>query len=149
MSHFSRFVIPTIVATLLAACSGGESAASNGQGSNATVAETGAQGDLVAKLTGEYLAGDWCHVRNEFPGEGPTEENDSYIFAADGTLKYQNNPSTPVEKAGSWELKDSTLVVKPTLQFLPMTPVSIEQDAMTFKAMGSVNVIWTRGACTG
>jgi len=149
MSSFFKFAFPIIATSVLAACSGGESAESNGLGSSATVTEAGAQDGLLAKLTGEYLAGDWCHVRNEFRDEGPTEENYSYIFAADGSLKYQNNQSTAVKKEGSWELKDGALIVKPKMQFLPMTPISIEQDAMTFKAMGSVKVIWARGACTG
>jgi hypothetical protein len=102
--------------------------------------------DLLAQLTPEYLEGEWCYVSVEFPEEF-SEENLTYEFAADGTLKYQDNPTTPVEKEGSYEMREGDLVIEPTLMFLPLTPISVEQDEMTFEVMGG-NAVWRRGACS-
>ena len=101
----------------------------------------------MAKLTPDFLAGEWCHVRTEFPDES-SDENRTYSFASDGTLKYANAPGEPIEKPGTYEEKDGALVIKSTLQFIPLKPVSVEQDKMTLTSGGG-NTIWTRGACGG
>ena len=137
----STATISACALALLSACSASEDAGSKEGTTSAAVPSD----DLLAKLTPEYLTGPWCHVGVEFPDE-TSEENRTYAFAADGTLKYQNNPSTPVEKDGSYEIKDGALVIKPTLMMIPLKPLSVEADEMTFSAMGG-KAIWKRGAC--
>jgi hypothetical protein len=139
-------LVNTIAATVLvglAACSGGE----NGETSQApeSTETTGEPAASIDDITPEYLAGEWCYARMEFPNE-VSQENITYDFAADGTLKYQNNPEMPVDSEGSYEKEDGKLVIKPALMFLKFTPVSVSENEMVLEAMGG-NAIWTRGAC--
>lgn len=99
----------------------------------------------VGAITPQYLAGEWCYLRYEAGGEA-SEENITYNFSADGTLKYQTNSSTPVDKDGSYVLEEGVVVIKPALAFFKFVPVTVDEDAMILEAMGAQS-FWKRGAC--
>ncbi len=99
----------------------------------------------ASPITPEYLAGEWCYLRYEAGGE-VSLENITYVFAADGTLKYQNNSSTEVDKPGTFEVKDGILKIKPALAMFDFLPVTVDKDAMILEAMGAQS-FWKRGAC--
>jgi hypothetical protein len=100
---------------------------------------------MAAKVTPQYLSGEWCYLRYEGGGE-TSEENITYVFAEDGTLKYQNNSSTPVDKDGSYSLDGGVVNIKPALTFFKFVPVAVEEASMILEASG-VQSYWARGAC--
>ncbi len=126
---------------VLAACSGG----GDQQPGDPVAVESEAAADAVGEITSQYLAGDWCYLRYEAGGE-VSEENITYVFAADGTLKTQTNSGTPVDVAGSYELKEGVVVIKPALAFFKLVPVAVTDDGMILEAMGG-QFFWKRGAC--
>ncbi|MEZ5742848.1 MAG: hypothetical protein R3D89_03695 [Sphingomonadaceae bacterium] len=138
-----KAVLPIAAALALSACSGGEEAAPAGETAS-TEPAAAADGPTI---TPEYLAGEWCYLRFEAGGEA-SEENINYLFAADGSLKYQTNSSTPVDMDGSWEFADGILTIKPALQFFKFVPTTITDDAMMLEAMGG-QAYWKKGACGG
>lgn len=111
----------------------------------AAAKDTPASPATVGGITPQYLAGEWCYLRYEAGGE-VSEENITYNFAADGTLKYQTNSGTPVDQDGSYDLEEGVVVIKPALAFFKFVPVTVGKDAMILEAMGSQS-FWTRGAC--
>ena len=96
------------------------------------------------KLTPAYLAGTWCYTHHVTGGER-SDENMTYIFSADGSLLYQVNPTTDVDKPGSYTIDSGHLKISPTLRFFDFTVETIEPDAMVLKGMGQS--YWQRGAC--
>ena len=96
-------------------------------------------------LTPAYLDGSWCYSHHITGGER-SDENMTYIFSADGSLLYQVNSTTPVEKPGSYTIDNGHLKISPTLRFFDFTVETIEPDAMVLKGMGQS--YWRRGACS-
>ncbi len=127
----------------LSACSGGGETAPAAGDTAQEAAE--APSTATAELTGEFLQGEWCYDHYE-GGDTVTEEKINYVFNADGTLKYQNNPATPVDKDGSYAFENGALVITPAMQLIPLEPVSVEEQTMVFASMGG-QFFWTRGAC--
>ena len=132
---------PVAAALLVASCGSDQTE----RGDAATSAAGDASRTAAAAIDGAYLEGAWCYRSFEAGGD-LSEENITYEFSADGTLKYQNNSSTPVEQPGSWELADGILKVLPTLRYFDMQAAEVSEDQMTFSAMGGT-MLWTRGAC--
>lgn len=123
----------------MAGCSGSPDTADDAAPAQAS-ADAGAPA-----ITPEYLGGEWCYLRFE-AGNEVSEENITYNFAADGTLKYQTNSSTPVDQDGSYEFKDGVLKVSPALAMFKLKPEQLGDGEMTFSAMGG-KFVWSRGAC--
>lgn len=96
-------------------------------------------------LTPAYLEGTWCYTHHVTGGER-SDEMMTYIFATDGSLLYQVNSSTAVDKPGSYTIDNGHLKISPTLRFFDFTVESIEPDAMVLKGMGQA--YWRRGACS-
>lgn len=143
MTRLSILAVSALLA--LGACSGGSD--EQGAAPEGASAPTPAAKGAGLKVTPEYLAGDWCYLRYEAGGE-TSEENITYVFAADGTLKYQTNSQTPVDKDGSYALDEGVIVIKPALAFFKFVPIEVSADGMILEAMGSQS-FWTRGACAG
>ncbi|MGB5483714.1 hypothetical protein [Parasphingorhabdus sp.] len=135
-----KFRAALILPLLLSACGQSEE-----QG--ATSAENGEETSTaqVAGLTPAYLEGQWCYTHSLI-GDERSDEMLSYIFAQDGTLLYQNNPSTEIEKPGTYAIDGGSIKIEPTLAFFNMQLESLSQDEMVFKmAYGLMH--WSRGAC--
>lgn len=127
---------------LLSACGDAE-----GQGAPSAemtnVAESGAA--EAAGLTPALLEGQWCFTHTLI-GDEQSDEMLSYIFKQDGTLLYQTNSSTEIEKPGTYVIDGNSIKIKPTLAFFNMQLESMSQDKMVFKmAYGQMH--WSRGAC--
>ncbi|MGB5778955.1 hypothetical protein [Allopontixanthobacter sediminis] len=134
----SRAIFPS--ALLLAAC--GQGGAEGGeQASPVSLAE----GDTAAALTPAYLQGGWCYSHNVM-GDERSDEMMSYIFSDDGTLLYQVNPETEIEKPGTYTIEEGHLKIIPTLRFFDFTIESIDPDAMVLK-MAYGLAYWERGTC--
>lgn len=125
----------------LAACSGSEIPNS----AEATSADRPAGAETRSLPSAEWLAGEWCYERYVAGGE-PSEENITYIFNSDGTLLYQNNSSTPVDRPGSFETADGRLVIRPALAPFPFDEATTTEDRMVLRSR-STEFHWTRGAC--
>ena len=123
-----------------AACSG-----SKDNDADASAPDATAVSEAGLDVTPDYIAGEWCY-RSFEAGDDKSDENITYDFAPDGTLKYQTNSSTPVDEAGSYEFKDGLLVIKPALAFFKLKPVTLGENDMVFEAMGGRS-IWSRAAC--
>ena len=132
-----------LAALSLAGCSGEEGAPDKtAPAQKPKAAASGAAGPV----TPEYLAGEWCYLRYEAGGE-ESQENITYIFAADGTLTYQTNSSTAVDQPGSYTVRDGILKIMPALASFDFVPVSATKEGMMLEAMGARS-FWKRGACT-
>jgi hypothetical protein len=125
---------------LLAACG------QNGAEGNPAAPASGPESALSAKLTPSYLKGEWCYSHNVIQNED-NEEMMSYVFSDDGTLLYQNNPNTEVEKPGTYTIENGHLKIMPTLRFFDFTVESIEPDEMVLK-MAYGLAVWKRGSCS-
>ena len=95
----------------------------------------------------DSLAGEWCFERYTVAGE-VSDENITYIFNRDGTLLYQNNSSTPVDRPGTFEMADGKLVIKPALAAFPFHEASTTDDGMILRTTAA-EFHWTRGPCSG
>ncbi len=135
----SRAIFPAVL--LLSAC--GQGGAEGGeQASPVSQAATG----VTAALTPAYLQGGWCYSHNVM-GDERSDEMMSYIFSDDGTLLYQVNPETEIEKPGTYTIEEGHLKIMPTLRFFDFTVESIDPDAMVLK-MAYGLAYWERGTCT-
>lgn len=126
---------------LLTACGSNDT---DGKQSAPAVAKSD-QTSVSDKLTPAYLDGTWCYSHHIVGGER-SDEMMTYIFSADGSLLYQVNPTTDVDKPGSYTIDNGHLKISPTLRFFDFTVESIEPDAMVLKGMGQS--FWRRGACS-
>lgn len=127
---------------LLSACGQAEN-----QGSKSAEAANGAGAEAApaAGLTPAYLEGQWCHTHN-IMGDEQSDEMLSYIFSQDGTLLYQTNSSTKIEKPGSYVIDGNSIKIKPTLAFFNMQLESMSRDEFVLK-MAYGRMYWSRGAC--
>lgn len=119
-----------------------------GQGDGAAAPGASAEGPDSAssgKLTPAYLSGDWCYSHNVISDER-SDEGLSYRFAADGSLLYQVNQSTPVEKPGSYTIEEGHLKISPTLRFFDFTVESIDPESMVLRMTYGL-AFWKRGSC--
>ncbi len=79
-------------------------------------------------------------------GDERSDEMLSYIFSQDGTLLYQNNPTTEIDRPGTYVIEGRNLKIKPTLAFFNMELESMSQDEFILK-MAYGKMYWSRGAC--
>jgi len=134
---------------LIFACGGNAQDRDKRGNSDTSLTSQTADSTADISLTLAYLDGEWCHAYFE-AGYGDDKErgdqNITYIFKSNGKLLYQNNPNTPVEKEGSYKLKDGKLKILPTLRFLPSEIYSVHEDH--FMLGNSVTQLaFIRGAC--
>jgi hypothetical protein len=127
---------------LLSAC--GQTDDSGSKSAN-TVAAATPDMAKAAGLTPAYLEGQWCHTHN-IMGDERSDEMLSFIFSPDGTLLYQTNPSTEIDKPGSYVIDGNSIKIKPTLAFFNMELEGMSQDAFILK-MAYGQMYWSRGAC--
>ena len=141
-----KLFILSFALPLVAGCGGAESpeAGDDTETASAEATTDAARGGL-AGLTPAYLEGDWCYESYR-AGEETEEVGETYRFNADGTLLYQNNPTTPVDREGRWEVADGKFTIYPTLEFLPFRGATLEDDAMTLEGSFGQHH-WSRGAC--
>ena len=131
------------LAFLLLTASGSSDA--NGVQNASAVSPTGPQQAAASKLTAAYLEGAWCYTHH-VAGNERSDENLSYVFSTDGSLLYQVNSTTSIDKPGSYTIKNGHLKIIPTLRFFDFTVDTLEPDAMVLKmAYGKAH--WRRGAC--
>lgn len=126
----------------LAACSESD----NSSGAAATNSMQPASAETQSLPSADWLAGEWCFERYTAGGE-VSEEDVTYIFKPDGTLLYQNNSSTPVDRPGSFEIANGKFVIKPTLALFPFEEATTTEDGMVLRWGHSGEFHWTRGAC--
>ena len=108
--------------------------------------DANARGQKVSgQLTAAYLEGSWCYSHFIADGER-SEEMMDYVFSVDGSLLYQTNARTAVDKPGSYTIRDGHLKLVPTMRFMDLVVVTIERDAMVLK-MANGQAFWQRGAC--
>ena len=96
------------------------------------------------ELTPEYLDGEWCYS-HYMAGPKREDKNINYVFRADGTLLYQNNSRTKVDKEGSYTLTGGTVKILPTHMAFTFRPQTVSQDELVLSGLGIHT--WTRGAC--
>jgi hypothetical protein len=96
-------------------------------------------------ISAAYLAGPWCHLYWEAGGER-SDERINYIFDADGTLAYQNNPASPVDRGGSWTLDGEDLSVGPAIWSVATRIHSVDADRFVL-GEERAQVVFARGAC--
>jgi len=99
---------------------------------------------VASAFTPEYLAGPWCYSHYEAGGERETQ-NINYIFHEDGTLLYQNNPQTPVEKPGTYTMEGDTIKIKPTFMMFDFKLKSKSDNQFVLDAFG--DHVFVRGEC--
>ena len=116
-------------------------------GSNSADTVAAAKSDMAqaAGLTPAYLEGQWCHTHN-IMGDERSDEMLSFIFSQDGTLLYQTNSTTEIEKPGSYVIDGNSIKIKPSLAFFNMELESMSQDQFILK-MAYGQMYWSRGAC--
>lgn len=137
-----KFRTALLLPLLLSACGQSEDQAASSAGIwNAA----GASEVAVAGLTPAHLEGPWCYSHNMISDER-SDEMLGFVFAQDGTLLYQTNSATEIEKPGSYVIDGSSIKIKPTLAFFNMQLESLSKDEMVFK-MAYGLMYWTRGAC--
>lgn len=137
-----KFCVASALFLLLAACG---QAGDAGSKSAETLAAAKPDAPQAAGLTPAYLEGQWCHTHN-IMGDERSDEMLGYIFSPDGTLLYQTNSSTEIEKPGSYIIDGKNIKIKPTLAFFNMELESKSQDAFVLK-MAYGEMYWSRGAC--
>lgn len=125
-----------VVAMLGTACSGND--VPSGPPAQASTA-----GNL--EISADYLAGQWCYLYYDAGGER-SEENIDYVFSEDGTLMYQNNSDSPVDRPGHWKLDGNALSVGPAVWMVAKTVHSVDEDRFAL-ANGSVQAVFARGVC--
>ncbi len=137
-----KFRTALLLPLILSACGQAED---QGATSAETVNAAGPESAQAADLTPAYLEGQWCYT-HAIMGDERSDEMLSYIFSQDGTLLYQTNSSTEIEKPGTYVIDGNSIKIKPTLAFFNMQLESMSQDEMVFKmAYGQMH--WSRGAC--
>ncbi|MFT5537784.1 MAG: hypothetical protein ACI9TB_001208 [Parasphingorhabdus sp.] len=137
-----KFRSALTLSLLLSACG---QADDPGSKSADTVAATKPGTTQSTGLSSAYLEGQWCHTHN-IMGDERSDEMLSYIFSQDGTLLYQNNPTTEIDRPGTYVIEGRNLKIKPTLAFFNMELESMSQDEFILK-MAYGKMYWSRGAC--
>jgi len=95
-------------------------------------------------LSPDYLAGPWCYSHYQ-AGDQREDQNINYVFNQDGTLLYQNNPSTPVEKPGTWSPDGDAISIKPTFMMFNFKLKSQTENQFVLDAFG--DHVFLRGEC--
>jgi hypothetical protein len=100
---------------------------------------------VSTKITAEYLIGAWCY--RYYSSEDEIEEqNINHVFREDGTLLFQNNAQSQMNRIGDWSIDGDALIIDPTLAAFRTTVKSVEPDK--FVLTGMVEHIFTRGSCS-
>lgn len=102
-------------------------------------------GSRAREVSAEYLAGPWCFLHYQ-AGDRRRDERIDYVFNEDGTLLYQNNPTTPVDRPGVWKLEDGGLSIGPSLWSVTTEIHSVE-DGRLVLGNDSIQLVLARGAC--
>lgn len=97
------------------------------------------------EVSAEYLAGPWCYLHFQ-AGDRRRDERIDYVFNEDGTLLYQNNPTTPVDRPGVWKLEDGSLSIGPSL-WAVTTEIHSVEDGRLVLGKDSIQLVLARGAC--
>lgn len=98
-----------------------------------------------AGISAAYLAGPWCYLYWEAGGERSDERID-YVFKRDGTLVYQNNPGSPVDRGGSWTLDGEDLSVGPAIWTVATRIDAAYADRFVL-GDDRAQAVFARGAC--
>lgn len=150
MKNLSVGCMILFVAFLITECTGKEGEEKHNQKRLSIPLGTVAVSDTgKAVITRSYLTGQWCYAYIEagFSGDKQRDEqNITYLFNEDGSLLYQNNPTTPVEKEGSYDLDEGKLTILPALRFLPHEIYSVDEDRFVL-GNSVTQLAFTRGAC--
>lgn len=142
------------LATLLATGLAGTGCDGDVDGVGATVAEpinpttanpVDAAPTASTTVSASYLAGQWCNLYYSAGGER-VDERINYVFNDDGTLLFQNNPRSAVDRPGAWKLEGTELSVDPAIWMMAKAIHSVEPDRFV---LGSerVHTVFVRGAC--
>ncbi|HET8818698.1 MAG TPA: hypothetical protein VFM73_04070 [Xanthomonadaceae bacterium] len=113
----------------------------------ATVANAEAPADKARAIDAAYLAGPWCFAYYEAGGER-SDENIDYVFRNDGTLLYQNNSGSAIDREGSWTLAADELAVGPAVWAISKRIHSVAKDRFVL-GNDYTQVVFQRGACAG
>jgi hypothetical protein len=97
------------------------------------------------EVSAAYLAGPWCYLHYQ-AGSKRSDEHIDYVFNEDGTLLYQNNPETPVDREGVWKLEDGQLSIGPSL-WVVTTQIHSVEDGRLVLGNDSSQLVLERGAC--
>jgi len=119
-----------------------------------TAAQEGAEAALKpvnkeTSLSPKYLAGEWCYAYMEAGYSGDKQRDQqsiTYKFMSYGSLLYQNNSNTPVEKEGSYKLNEGKLTILPALRFLPHEIYSVDEDRFVL-GNSVTQLTFIRGPC--
>lgn len=111
----------------------------------ATASAPDAAGDKAPTIDAAYLAGPWCYLHYEAGGER-SDENIDYVFSGDGTLLYQNNAGSALDRQGSWTLEGDGLSIGPAIWVISKRIQSVEADRFV---LGNkyTRMVFQRGAC--
>lgn len=96
-------------------------------------------------VSAAYLAGPWCYLHFQ-AGSQRRDEHIDYVFSEDGTLLYQNNPDTPVDREGVWKLEDGQLSIGPSL-WVVTTQIHSVEDGRLVLGNDSSQLVLARGPC--
>ena len=103
-----------------------------------------ASADEEAELDPAYLAGEWCYS-HYMAGPDRKDKNINYIFNEDGTLLYQNNSRTKVNRQGSYTINDGIVKILPTHMAFTFRPQSVTQNELVLSGLGVHHFV--RGTC--
>lgn len=101
-------------------------------------------GTAAPGISAGYLAGPWCYLYFEGLGER-TDERIDYVFNEDGTLLYQDNPDTPLDRPGTWKLDGDALSILPDLAMA--TEIKSARDDRLVLGFGAMRAVFARGSC--
>lgn len=92
----------------------------------------------------EYLDGPWCYSHYEAGGQR-NEQNIDYVFNSDGSLLYQNNSGSAVDRPGTWSIQGERVNIHPTFMAFRLKVKEETSDRLVLTGLG--NHVFTRGAC--
>jgi hypothetical protein len=101
----------------------------------------------AAELTPEYLHGEWCFEYMQ-AGEQKEQESKNWVFAEGGKfLASRNDFNKSPEPAGSWDIKDDKLQIKPRYMGGHKPVEIVSPDKFIFKWMFGADMHVARGKC--
>lgn len=102
------------------------------------------EGPASVQLTAEFLEGEWCYT-HYMAGAQRNDENINYVFNADGTLRYQNNSNTAVDRPGGYEIDGAELKINPVFAAFTLTASLVTETEFVLSGLGDHH--FARGAC--
>lgn len=96
-------------------------------------------------VSASYLAGPWCYLYYS-AGDERGDKYIDYVFNEDGTLLFQNNSGSAVDRPGTWKLDGTALLVDPALWVVARKIDTVAPDRFVL-GTGVMRLVFARGEC--